>query len=305
MLALWILLSTLPSEMTQEEAVKLATEVLAHDLGLSTDLVELRGASPVDWPDSSLGCAKEGEVYLQVVTPGYLVSLEVDGQVFSVHVGSDRAFVCGSALRGLEGARVKEILHGERERGVSLATETLAEHLGVPEDDLRLQSVSPVTWPDRGLGCPEAGVSREPAPTPGFRVLLRAGEQIFRVHVSSESAVVCGGPLVVEGVLAPDQPPLNSTKIEPALAPVVDVARTDLAGRLAVAEEEIETVEARAVVWPDASMGCPRPETGYIQVPQEGTLVRLRHGARIYAYHSGGSRGPFLCEERGKKPATR
>ena len=55
MIGIWIVLAMAVPQMTKEEAVKLATEVLAQDLGLSSDLVELRRASPVDWPDSSLG----------------------------------------------------------------------------------------------------------------------------------------------------------------------------------------------------------------------------------------------------------
>ena len=45
---LWIFLLAAVPEMTREEAIKLATETLAHELGLGTDLVELRRASSVD-----------------------------------------------------------------------------------------------------------------------------------------------------------------------------------------------------------------------------------------------------------------
>ena len=120
MLALRILLFTLLPEMTREESVKLAIETLAHELGLGTDLVELRRASPVDWPDSSLGCPQVGETYLQVVTPGYLVSLQADGQVFSVHVGPDRAVVCGKAMRPVEGATAQESFDAEHETPESI-----------------------------------------------------------------------------------------------------------------------------------------------------------------------------------------
>jgi hypothetical protein len=36
-------------------------------------------AESVIWPDSSLGCPRPGEMYLQVLTPGYRVVLEADG----------------------------------------------------------------------------------------------------------------------------------------------------------------------------------------------------------------------------------
>lgn len=37
-------------------------------------------AEAVEWPDGSLGCPKPGEAYLQVITPGYKVVLELAGK---------------------------------------------------------------------------------------------------------------------------------------------------------------------------------------------------------------------------------
>ena len=75
-----------------------------------------------------------------------------------------------------------------------------------------------------------------------------------------------------------------------------DAARKDLAQRLKVSLDAIEIEEAKTVVWPDGSLGCPKPGLVYPQVLVDGALVRLRHGGRTYDYHSGGSRPPFLCE---------
>jgi hypothetical protein len=77
----------------------------------------------------------------------------------------------------------------------------------------------------------------------------------------------------------------------------VQVAIQDLAERLNVDVAQIELREARAVTWPDASLGCPQPGIAYTQAPQDGLLIRLWAGGEAYHYHSGGSREPFLCEE--------
>jgi hypothetical protein len=90
--------------------------------------------------------------------------------------------------------------------------------------------------------------------------------------------------------------------VDPALGSVVDRTVTDLARRLGVAAAEISAIEARAVVWPDASLGCPMPGLVYNQVLQEGILIRLQHGGRTYAYHGGGSRAPRLCEHPSAPP---
>jgi hypothetical protein len=84
---------------------------------------------------------------------------------------------------------------------------------------------------------------------------------------------------------------------DPALQGLVIQAKEDLAGRLSVGVVQIDLIEAEAVVWPDSSLGCPRPGMMYTQVQHDGSLIRLRVGKRIYNYHSGGNRSPFLCEQ--------
>lgn len=93
------------------------------------------------------------------------------------------------------------------------------------------------------------------------------------------------------------EPTADSASYDPALEPLVTTALEDLSGRLGIAAEQIEVIEARMVVWPDASLGCPQPGMAYIQVPRDGALIRLSAEGQEYDYHSGGNRGLFLCEE--------
>ena len=102
-----------------------------------------------------------------------------------------------------------------------------------------------------------------------------------------------------------DSNPMSSSVPLPddaGLRDLIDKAKTDLAGRLTVSVNEITLVEAISVVWPDASLGCPQPGMVYIQVPEDGLLIRLQVGGQIYPYHSGGFRDPFLCEVIFKDP---
>ncbi len=89
---------------------------------------------------------------------------------------------------------------------------------------------------------------------------------------------------------------LPTVNVPPALQALVDQALNDLAERLDVGVEKIDVIDLKSVVWPDGALGCPQPGMAYIQVLQEGLLIRLRVGKRIYSYHSGGKRAPFLCE---------
>ncbi|HEY3060860.1 MAG TPA: hypothetical protein VGL99_18010 [Chloroflexota bacterium] len=100
----------------------------------------------------------------------------------------------------------------------------------------------------------------------------------------------------------PIEPGPAPMPIEPMYQPLVDFTVQDLATRLAIDPTTIEPLEARSVVWPDGGLGCPTPGMAYIQVQVEGALVRLRVDGKLYEYHSGGARPPFLCEQPADVP---
>lgn len=111
-------------------------------------------------------------------------------------------------------------------------------------------------------------------------------------------AVGCGddpGPAVPE---EPAQSASSDPKESPSgeLAGPVDAAVADLAKRLDVPADRIEVRSARAVTWRDGSLGCPEEGKLYSQALVEGHQVVLEVDGRTFPYHSGGDRGPFLCE---------
>jgi hypothetical protein len=99
----------------------------------------------------------------------------------------------------------------------------------------------------------------------------------------------------------------DADTIEPGLRSVVDVAVADLAIRLQVDPNRISVVDADAVVWPDAGVGCPQAGMQYPQVPVDGARIRLEVDGATYDYHAGGDRPePFLCEpDRSREPEGR
>ena len=76
----------------------------------------------------------------------------------------------------------------------------------------------------------------------------------------------------------------------------VDVAVADLVSRLHVEAADVTVVSGWSITWPDRSLGCPQPGMAYPQTPVDGSVIELSAGGTTYRYHSGGSRGPFLCE---------
>ncbi len=90
-----------------------------------------------------------------------------------------------------------------------------------------------------------------------------------------------------------------------ALKEVIERARQDLAARLGRAIAEIRVVEARAVTWPDSSLGCPEPGRMYLQVLTPGYRVILEAEGQRYAYHAGRQGPPFLCPpDRARAPIS-
>ena len=71
------------------EPVTLARRALADELGRPLDAVGVRAVEAVDWPDGSLGCPQPDRMYPAVITPGFRVTLEVDGTSYTLH--TDRA----------------------------------------------------------------------------------------------------------------------------------------------------------------------------------------------------------------------
>lgn len=108
-------------------------------------------------------------------------------------------------------------------------------------------------------------------------------------------------PLSLESVPQRNTPPENDIKegyvhTDPKMKKKVAAAKQELATRLNQQRENIEVLEARYVTWRDASLGCPRAGQAYAQVLTSGARIKLRVDNRIYHYHSGRDRPPFLCE---------
>lgn len=73
------------NETTMQAMSELARQKLAEELETAVDQITVVSADPVYWSDASLGCPQPGVTYQQVVTPGYRVTLVVNGTVYTYH----------------------------------------------------------------------------------------------------------------------------------------------------------------------------------------------------------------------------
>jgi hypothetical protein len=80
---------------SQVKVEQIAIQDLASRLGVRVENVKVKSGEEVEWSDGSLGCPEKDRMYIQVITPGYLFILEVDGQEYEYHTDlQDQLILC-------------------------------------------------------------------------------------------------------------------------------------------------------------------------------------------------------------------
>ena len=72
---------------------ELARAALAQELALAEADIAIVTVEENEWSDSSLGCPKPGMNYLQVITPGFKITLEAQGKRYEYHSDTNRRVV--------------------------------------------------------------------------------------------------------------------------------------------------------------------------------------------------------------------
>jgi hypothetical protein len=88
-------LLTVPAQMPHRDEISLSPEAekvivltqkdLAQQLSIGEEVILVKWIEPVTWPDASLGCPQPGMAYAQILTPGFRVIVEADGEDYEVH----------------------------------------------------------------------------------------------------------------------------------------------------------------------------------------------------------------------------
>jgi hypothetical protein len=154
---------------------------------VAVDAVEHR-----EWPDSSMGCAKPGQAYLQVITPGHQVRLSWAGQRFDMRVAEDgRVVMCsGPGVRSLRGTPMAfdKATLGQAQ---AAARADLAVNLGIAEDDIEFLGVRRRSFPDNTLGCPGSVDTVIPGPVSAYVFTMRARGKPYTYHSDLERTFAC------------------------------------------------------------------------------------------------------------------
>lgn len=85
--------AALPPQATA--AVDAAKQAAATHLGASVDQLQVTSVQSQEWSDASLGCPQQGQMYSQIVTPGFLVQIASGSHQLEYHTDMrGRAVLC-------------------------------------------------------------------------------------------------------------------------------------------------------------------------------------------------------------------
>lgn len=82
-----------PAAGRSQAAVDATVADLAARLAVSADSIQVMSVEDTVWPTSGLGCEKPGQMYLQVITPGYEIVLQAGGALYTYHTNQAGRFV--------------------------------------------------------------------------------------------------------------------------------------------------------------------------------------------------------------------
>lgn len=257
-----------------------AIEDLAKTLGISADRIALESVESVQWRDSSLGCPIPGQSYLTVITPGYRIRLTTDGEVYEYHTDRNSQVVTCEEKESSDQAGTGD---EAAMAAIKRVRADLAARLGVEPSDIGVASVTPETWPTSALGCPQPGRSYAQVVTPGYAIVLVAGDGTYVYHASEDAFVMCESDA---GEVKLAEPPAEEPILDPTLARLVELARRDLSAQKGIPYERITLQSAREVDWRDSSLGCPEAGSAYLTVITPGYLILLDADGETYQYHA-------------------
>jgi len=71
-----------------------------------------------------------------------------------------------------------------------LARQKLAEDLEISVDQIKVVIADPMYWSDASLGCPKPGMTYQQVITPGYRITLAVGSDLYVYHTDTVQTVV-------------------------------------------------------------------------------------------------------------------
>jgi hypothetical protein len=199
-----------------------ARKALAEKLGLTPEQIEVIEAEEVEWPDPCLGVPEPDELCAMVITPGYRVVLEAEGQRYELRTD-------------LTGETVRMDRSNPAESAIEAARKALADKLGLDVSEIDVMLVLEEMFPNACLGLAEEDEMCAEVIVDGWIIELMAQGQTYIVHTDN------------------DGHSLRFALEAEADGDAVSAAKDVLSARIGTAVESIALVEMEEVDWRD---GC-------------------------------------------------
>lgn len=240
--------------------VEAARQQLAADLDVEPEAITVASFEAREWPDACLGLPEEGQMCAEVITPGYLVALNAEDQIYSARTNQDGSVV---VFEGEEGER------GDLPGAVVAARQALAEQLGMSPDQIEVIAYEQQEWSDSclGLGGPDEACLQ--VITPGWQVTLGADGQAHEFRTDETG----------DAVRAIDES-LGETGDD--LPQAVVAARQALADALRISADEVTVTAYEQREWSDSCLGLGGPAESCLQAITPGWQVTLEANGESY-----------------------
>lgn len=178
-----------------QTVIELAREAILSQFTLDNpDRLEFISVEEERWSNESLDCGSQSAGSDSDPVDGFRLIWLYDDTVYEVHTDeAETARVC------FQGSLYDDYpaLYLERDFSaaelVFIATNRLGDDLDLSTRLIEVLSVRPVTWEDASLGCPLEDQTYAQGLTPGYRIVLGAGEEEFVYHTDFEFVLRCDG----------------------------------------------------------------------------------------------------------------
>ena len=166
--------------------VENAREMLSVKLGLPLESIEVIGVEIVTWPDACLGIYNPDQMCATVVTPGFIITLQAQGETYIYH--SDEPGNSVILFEGKDQQPVREPV--DSLPAVQAAKEFLANQLVIKPVTITTVSFEERLWPDGCLGIAAKDEMCIQVIVPGYEISLEAEDQIYILRTNQTGSLI-------------------------------------------------------------------------------------------------------------------
>jgi len=178
------------AKVNQSAAIEIAKMELAKQISADASTFKIHSTQEYTWPDSSLGCGKPNQMAAQVVTSGFIVTIESNKGTHIVHATERYAVICerNIILRNPHGVNAPS---RNLDAMIDKARADLADKLHAQPALIRTMTFIATEWPDTSMGCVVPDEQVDQKNIKGYRIALNYRGRTFVYHTDLTRVRAC------------------------------------------------------------------------------------------------------------------